>query len=206
MGMSSLSPSSKSAPMSHNPSSSNGDAPPSPLPYVARSRRPSPNRSPADEASSPLISPIPSSPAGGNAARTMLDGYKPLPPPKHPLVMSGGSNSAMQDGGSFALNPASAEGRLTTAEMGGASMALARSVRALDGVERIGRLLTLDLRSNEIKVRVQTYVWTTWLKNGVERRRVHRPGLEAESDPQGTQSQRQQDRGVGSRGIGGSFG
>jgi len=31
-------------------------------------------------------------------------------------------------------------------------MALQRSVRALDGVERIGRLLTLDLKNNEIKV------------------------------------------------------
>jgi len=39
---------------------------------------------------------------------------------------------------------------------GSASMALQRSVRALDGVERIGRLLTLDLKGNEIKVRYTT--------------------------------------------------
>lgn len=31
-------------------------------------------------------------------------------------------------------------------------MAIQRSVRALDGVERIGRLLTLDLKSNDLKV------------------------------------------------------
>jgi len=37
---------------------------------------------------------------------------------------------------------------------GSASMALQRSVRALDGVERIGRLLTLDLKGNEIKVSI----------------------------------------------------
>jgi hypothetical protein len=34
----------------------------------------------------------------------------------------------------------------------GASVALQRSVRALDQVERIGRLLTLDLKGNDIKV------------------------------------------------------
>lgn len=53
---------------------------------------------------------------------------------------------------SFAVNAAPVEGRLSHAETGGASMALQRSVRALDGVERIGRLLTLDLKSNEIRV------------------------------------------------------
>lgn len=58
----------------------------------------------------------------------------------------------MQDGASSALSHTAAEGRLTATEAGGASVALAKSVRALDGVERIGRLLTLDLKSNEIKV------------------------------------------------------
>lgn len=53
---------------------------------------------------------------------------------------------------SFAVNATLAEGKLSHAELGGASMALQRSVRALDGVERIGRLLTLDLKSNEIRV------------------------------------------------------
>lgn len=54
---------------------------------------------------------------------------------------------------SFGLNQMTAEGKLSNPDHGGASMALQRSVRALDGVERIGRLLTLDLKSNEIKVR-----------------------------------------------------
>ena len=44
------------------------------------------------------------------------------------------------------------EGRMSSSDAGGASIALQRSVRALDGVERIGRLLTLDLKGNEIKV------------------------------------------------------
>jgi hypothetical protein len=68
--------------------------------------------------------------------------------------MPSGGNSAMQEtpSASFAINATSAEGKLSHAEFGGASMALQRSVRALDGVERIGRLLTLDLKSNEIKV------------------------------------------------------
>ena len=51
------------------------------------------------------------------------------------------------------VNMAPVEGKLTPSELGGASMALQRSVRALDGVERIGRLLTLDLKSNDIRVR-----------------------------------------------------
>jgi protein phosphatase 1 regulatory subunit 37 len=68
--------------------------------------------------------------------------------------MPAGGGSAMQDSpfASFSVNAAPVEGRLSHAETGGASMALQRSVRALDGVERIGRLLTLDLKSNEIKV------------------------------------------------------
>ena len=49
---------------------------------------------------------------------------------------------------SFAL----AEGRISAPEMGGASIALQRSVRALEGVDRIGRLQTLDLKSNDIRV------------------------------------------------------
>lgn len=48
----------------------------------------------------------------------------------------------------------SVEGRMSSSDAGGASIALQRSVRALDGVERIGRLLTLDLKGNEIKVSI----------------------------------------------------
>lgn len=54
---------------------------------------------------------------------------------------------------SFAVNQTLAEGKVSAPEPGGASMALQRSVRALDGVERIGRLLTLDLKANDIRVR-----------------------------------------------------
>ena len=50
------------------------------------------------------------------------------------------------------VNMTSVEGRMSSSDAGGASIALQRSVRALDGVERIGRLLTLDLKGNEIKV------------------------------------------------------
>jgi protein phosphatase 1 regulatory subunit 37 len=50
------------------------------------------------------------------------------------------------------VNNTNAEGKLSMGELGGASVALQRSVRALEGVERIGRLLTLDLKGNEIKV------------------------------------------------------
>lgn len=47
---------------------------------------------------------------------------------------------------------ASVEGKINGPELGGASIALQRQVRSLDGIERIGRLLTLDLKGNEIKV------------------------------------------------------
>lgn len=122
---------------------------PSPLPYAARQRR---IPKVEDESSLPPI-PLVSS-AGGVTSRTVPEGYKPPAPPKHPLVMPIGGNSAMQEmqSASFALNSTTAEGKLSNPDLGGASMALQRSVRALDGVERIGRLLTLDLKSNEIRV------------------------------------------------------
>ncbi|KAK8870050.1 hypothetical protein IAR55_000620 [Kwoniella newhampshirensis] len=121
-------------------------------PYVARARRgqstPVPN---GEERDLPPIPLVVSSPAGGITSRTLPEGYKPPPPPKHPLVMPGGGNSTMQDAGNFPVTHAIAEGKISTTEIGGASMALQRSVRALDGVERIGKLLTLDLKSNEIR-------------------------------------------------------
>lgn len=66
--------------------------------------------------------------------------------------MPGGGTSIWHDGAGPTLNHTAVEGKLSSAELGGASSALARSVRALDGIERIGRLLTLDLKSNDIKV------------------------------------------------------
>ncbi len=155
--MSSLSPSLNTAPSIHDPSGPTLDRSLSPIPYAVRSRRPPRRTSGASD--DPALPPIPlvvSSSTGGITTRTLPEGYKPPPPPKHPLVLPGGGNSTMQDGGSFALSPAAAEGRSSNAEAGGASMALSRSVRALDGVERIGRLLTLDLKSNEIKVSTAT--------------------------------------------------
>ena len=127
------------------------DRSPTPLPYAAR-RRTVPKGD--EDAPLPPIPLVISSAAGGVTSRILPEGYKPPAPPKHPLVMPAGGNSAMQDSpfASFAVNAASVEGKLSHAETGGASMALQRSVRALDGVERIGRLLTLDLKSNEIRV------------------------------------------------------
>jgi len=59
--------------------------------------------------------------------------------------MPGGGYSAMQDSAGYALG--SGDGKL---DIGAPSLALQRSVRALDSVERIGRLLTLDLKGNDI--------------------------------------------------------
>lgn len=126
---------------SHNDSS---------LPYVPRAWRQQqgPPRTPnSDNADLPPIPLVTSSSAGGVTSRVVPDGYKPPPAPKHPLVMPGGGYSAIQDG---ALNAIPAEGKLSHAEQGVASLALQRSVRALDGVERVGRLVTLDLKNNDI--------------------------------------------------------
>lgn len=118
------------------------------LPYVPRAwRQQGPPRPNADNADLPPIPLVTSSSAGGVTSRVVPDGYKPPPAPKHPLVMPGGGYSAIQDG---ALNSVTAEGKISHAEQGVASLALQRSVRALDGVERVGRLVTLDLKNNDI--------------------------------------------------------
>lgn len=152
--MNSLHPSLHTTPSIHNPSVPTIiDRSPSPIPYAARSWKPtSTDHATSDDPHLPPIPLVLSSSTDGVKSRTVPDGYKPPPPPKYPLGMPGGGNSTIQDGGILALNAASAEGKLSSNDMGGASSALARSVRALDGVERIGRLLTLDLKSNEIKV------------------------------------------------------
>ncbi|WVQ98412.1 hypothetical protein IAU59_005535 [Kwoniella sp. CBS 9459] len=147
-------------PPSSSPQASPRPSSPSPqaastVPYAARTRRTHPPATSGannnEERDLPPIPLVVSSATGGVTSRTVPEGYKPPPPPKHPLVMPGGGNSSMQDAGNFPVSHTTAEGRMTAAELGGASMALQRSVRALDGVERIGRLLTLDLKSNEIK-------------------------------------------------------
>ncbi|WVQ77942.1 hypothetical protein IAT38_000022 [Cryptococcus sp. DSM 104549] len=139
--------------------------PPVAVPYAARARRGQPAAAAAaaaaaaEERDLPPIPLVVSSPAGGITSRTLPEGYRPPPPPKHPLVMPSGGNSSMQEAGNFPGLVSSvgvlAEGKMVTGgEAGGASVALQRSVRALAGVERIGRLLTLDLKSNEIRTGV----------------------------------------------------
>ena len=133
MPMSSLSPALTSSPTTNSPKPSHLSLDPS-TPYTPRTRRqpiPDPN---ADDPSLPPIPKVTSS--GGITSRTIPEGY--LPRSSSVLSLEGGVN----------LTPA--EGRMVGS--GSASMALQRSVRALDGVERIGRLLTLDLKGNEIKV------------------------------------------------------
>ncbi|KAK4687531.1 protein phosphatase 1 regulatory subunit 37, partial [Tremellales sp. Uapishka_1] len=103
---------------------------PSPVPYAAR-KKPLPTEAPL-----PPIPLVVTSSTGGITSRTLPEGYKPPLPPKI-------------DNG--IVTTTNAEGKLSMVDLGGASMALQRSVRALDGVERIGRLLTLDLKGNEIK-------------------------------------------------------
>lgn len=134
MSMSTFSPTGTASP------SSNANALPldstSTPSYTPRSRRqiPDPN---ADDPSLPPIPKVTSSTNGGITSRTIPEGYK-----------------APKTGSSLSLDIVPVEGRMVGS--GSASMALQRSVRALDGVERIGRLLTLDLKGNEIKVSCNT--------------------------------------------------
>ncbi|RSH95673.1 hypothetical protein EHS25_000765 [Saitozyma podzolica] len=159
--MSSLTPTLSTTPSMHNPSIPNLDSS-SPNPgyvtYAARSRRPISEALAAaaaakdDDSSLPPIPLVVSSATGGVTSRTLPEGYKPPPPPKNPLVMPSGGNSAMQDSSVFGahVTATQAEGKVFSPGEG-ASVALQRSVRALDQVERIGRLLTLDLKGNDIK-------------------------------------------------------
>lgn len=126
MSMSTFSPTGTASPTSNQLTL---DSTPS---YTPRSRRqiPDPN---ADDASLPPIPKVTSSTTGGITSRTIPEGY-----------------TAPKTGSSLSLDIVPVEGRMVGS--GSASMALQRSVRALDGVERIGRLLTLDLKGNEIKV------------------------------------------------------
>ena len=87
--------------------------------------------------------------SGGVTSRTVPDGYKPPVPGKDQLRLPPTGHSLIQDGG---LSMAVAEGKMTS-DPGAASIALQKSVRALDGVIRIGSLLTLDLKGNDIRVR-----------------------------------------------------
>jgi len=101
----------------------------------------------AEDASLPAIPLVVSSSNGGITTRTVPDGYRPPDPSNHFATIGGVTQEAeMPNGNSAGETGNSAAGN------GGPSVALQRSVRALDGVDRIGRLLTLDLKSNEIKV------------------------------------------------------
>lgn len=122
--------------------------------YTARSKRshPTTDAYPADDKTLPPIPLVTSSSGGGITTRTIPDGYKPPLPSKQAAATSSGSNSVFHDSALLGVHGAAVEGRMSSPELGGASIALQRNVRALDGVERIGRLLTLDLKSNEIRV------------------------------------------------------
>lgn len=62
------------------------------------------------------------------------------------------SGSVDSAAGSIGATTTSNVNVIGTGNNTGASLALQRHVRALDSVQRIGRLLTLDLKGNEIRV------------------------------------------------------
>lgn len=155
-------------------------------PYTPRVRR-TVNLQSADESPLPPIPRVTSSAAGGITTRTVPEGYKA------PSTARPGSVLGLEGG----VNVTPVEGKMSNSESGGASIALQRSVRALDGVERIGRLLTLDLKGNDIKVSqsaitrnlgtLERYI------DRAERRHVHCPSAQTESNAQGAEFERQQD-------------
>lgn len=74
-------------------------------------------------------------------------------------------------------------------------------VRALDDVQRLGRLVTLDLKGNDLRVRAislarsnsDRLTTTSLLTMAVDGRHIHCPGTQAQSNAQGLQSRRQPD-------------
>lgn len=113
--------------------------------YVPRQRRGTPEP-PVDDSNLPPI-PLVTSSGGGVTQRVVPEGYKPPPLADNALVMPGGGYSAMQESSTLGGQDTAK----LSAERGGTSLALQRSVRALDNVERIGHLVTLDLKSNDIR-------------------------------------------------------
>lgn len=124
----------------------NGTAP---SPYTPRPRRT------MDSLASSLGSPTDLTQGLANGHVRVHPNGPPVPP-KHALsafnINPDGNGNGHGHG--TAITTANAEGRMSGPDpsTGGASVALQRQVRSLDGVERIGRLLTLDLKGNEIKV------------------------------------------------------
>lgn len=122
------------------------DTPTAHSPYTPRQRRTYDSASPSLRSNQPLP-PVPltaSHPPGAESQPDQAD-LKPKVPPKTEPGLG------IQNGGT-SLSTAAAEGKLVGPDLGGASVALQRQVRSLDNVERIGRLLTLDLKGNEIRV------------------------------------------------------
>lgn len=124
------------------------DAPTAHSPYTPRQRRTYDSASPSLRSNQPLP-PVPLTASHPPEAEPQADqaDFKPKVPPKTP----GESGLGIQNAGT-SLSTAAAEGKLVGPDLGGASVALQRQVRSLDNVERIGRLLTLDLKGNEIRV------------------------------------------------------
>jgi protein phosphatase 1 regulatory subunit 37 len=116
-------------------------------PHTSRPRRPDQQ---TDDANLPTIPMVGT--GSSILTRILPEGYKQAGRALPGLVVAETSTSA----GSV-ISSTAVEGKLSAVEIGGASVALQRSVRALDGVERIGRLLTLDLKGNEIRNGV-TYI------------------------------------------------
>lgn len=115
-----------------------------PATYAPRQRRGIPPPPPVDDSNLPPI-PLVTSSGGGVTHRVVPEGYKPPPPSDNAFVMPGGGYSAMQETSTFGGDDVKLRAER------GASLALQRSVRALENVERIGRLRTLDLKGNDIR-------------------------------------------------------
>jgi protein phosphatase 1 regulatory subunit 37 len=138
---------------SHLSLDSNGSTP-----YTPRRRGHPPipdHNADSNDPSLPAIPKVTSSSTGGITSRTLPEGYK-AGSTSTPTKTGTGSGSVLGLEGGVNVTPIEGKMASSAAEFGGASMALQRSVRALDGVERIGRLLTLDLKGNEIKVSLLT--------------------------------------------------
>lgn len=163
-----LSPSLATAPNIHNATLPGSDRATSPIPYAARTRRPRISNE-SNDSPLPHIPLVISSSTGGITSRSLPNGHVASQPSRNHPNKRTQNVPTIRGGPSPDASPTEAEGRAASSDNGVASIALARSVRALDRVERIGRLWTLDIKSNEIKVRRKHLLSAElmFFKNGV---------------------------------------
>lgn len=117
--------------------------------YTPRSRRLPLVSKPTEDANLPPIPLLVSSQAGGLTSRTLPEGYKPTPEDSE--VESEDEYAPPSERRNGLSRLGAGVGLLGEADLGVGAMMQER-VRSLDDVTRIGKLVTLDLKGNDLRV------------------------------------------------------